>query len=205
MPKQMRKRNIRKHNTIASPQNPPSLKSNIVLNHTFRYRSNNVIATAITSNGFLGGAGGICTVANTTLVGFFYALRIRRIKVWTITATAGTAATCSVEWQGQANTPNMEVSDTSINTAVPAMLNSVPPRNSLAANWATANTGQLCILTCPVGTIVDVSLQLVAWDGEANNSINTISAGTLGQVYYLALDQPSSTQRYVPISLSTTA
>jgi hypothetical protein len=185
-------------------ENPPQLKSNIVLNHTFRYKCTNAAATAVTANGLLCSAGGICTVSNTTIVSYFYAVRIKRIKIWTVTATAGTAATCSVEWQGQTNTPNMEVSDTSINTAVPARLNAVPPRNSLASFWGNSITGQLCILTCPVGSIVDILLELIACDGEANYSYTTIATGTVGQVYYVALDQPAGTSRYQPVSLTTT-
>jgi hypothetical protein len=61
----------------------------------------------------------------------------------------------------------------------------------------------LFLLTAPVGTIIDVDLDLIFSDDETTPQTYAVAAATLGTVYYLALDNVA-THIYVPVSLTTT-
>jgi hypothetical protein len=131
-------------------------------------------------------------------------VKINSITMWTPPPSQGSSATCSVDWVGFQNSPDREVSDTSVSVAVPAMVASKPPRNSLASFWQLAGGTTLCTLTAPVGSVIDVDLSLIFNDndGAVINNI-AVATGVLGTSYYLSLD-PNGTHRYVPVSLNST-
>lgn len=161
----------------------------------------------ITPNTLIGAAGTIGTVTNTTVSAINQSVRVRRITIYAPPASQGANSTCSVEWFGAAgsNTNNLEVSDTSNSTAIPARVMTSPPRLSLASFWvAGSSTVQLASLVAPTGSIIDVILDLILCDDENGTCFQIPTAtAALNTMYYLSLDG-NTTHRYTPISLTTT-
>lgn len=185
-----------------SKNTPPQIKSNVELRHRYRFTSTSGTATSIIPNSILCAAGTICTIGNTSVTSIFGAVKLNRIEIWSPPATQGSTVTCSVDFVGNANSPNREYSDTSISVATPAHVNCSPPPQSLASFWQTGSTA-LCTITAPTGSIIDVVLSLILQDDDITVATSGVATGVLGTVYYLSLDS-NSTHRYVPVSLTTT-
>jgi len=189
--------------TSARSMAPPQFHSNVMLSHRFRFVSTSATATAITPNSLLAAAGNMCTDGNTLVVSFASSVKVKRVAVWTPPGSQGSAATCSVDWVGFNNSPNIEFSDSTVSVAKPAVVDCSPPPMSLASFWQVSSTTTLFTLTAPVGSIIDVILDLVLSDGDAEGLATAISTGTINLTYYLSLD-PNATHRYTPVSLTTT-
>lgn len=190
--------------TSRARNGPSQIASNIQLHHRFRFVSTNATPTAVTARSLLFASGGICTIANSFLSPIYASCKIGLIEMWSPPASQGASATCSVDWSGFANSPNREVSDTTVSVATPAHLVTQPPSMSLAKFWQQDSTTTLFTLVAPVGTIIDVTLQLILNDGDAVSAQSqAVTTGTLGVLYYLSLD-PNATHRYTPVSLTTT-
>jgi hypothetical protein len=189
----------------ANSNRPSQIRSNIEVRHKYRFTSTSGTLTALTAPGLLAAAGNVCTVANNTVTSFFGTVKINSIEMWSPPAAQGSSVTCSCDWAGYQNSPNQEVSDTSVSVSTPAHIRAVPPRQSLASFWVNEalGTGTICQLIAPTGTIIDVDLSLILQDDEEPATATGVATGTLGSIYYLSLD-PNATHRYVPVSLTTT-
>lgn len=182
---------------------PPQLKSNIQKRHKFRFIASSAYNGTITTKQILGAAGVIVDVLNTTGIAKNYALKVRSIEIWTPPPSQGASTTCSVEWVGAGYQPNMEFSDSSNSVAQPAHIRCSPPPQSNASFWANGGTTQVFLsIAVPVGSIVDLDLDLIENDGETPVTF-TIATAALGATYYLALDH-SISDFLVPVSLTTT-
>jgi hypothetical protein len=190
-------------NPPAMQNRPPQFNSNVEVVHRYRFLSTSGTSTAITSQSLLLAAGSVCYAANANVVSFFGSVKVQSVSVWSPPASQGSASTCSVDWEGLANSPNREVSDSSVSVATPARIVSAPPPMSLASFWQTQSATTLFTLTAPVGSIIDVKLSLIAQDDDVASAATAVTTGTLAAVYYLSLD-PNATHRYTPISLTTT-
>lgn len=142
-------------------------------------------------------------VTNSVINSFYGCVKIQRIEMWSPPAAQGSAVTCSVDWVGNANSPNREFSDTTVSVSTPAYVVTSPPPQSLASFWQTNNTNALATLTAPSGTIIDVVLALILNDSDEATAQNAAATVVLGNIYYLSLDL-NATHRYVPVSLTTT-
>jgi hypothetical protein len=183
---------------------PSQFRSNIELSHKYRFVSTNGTATAITGTSLLCASGGVVTVLNTTFKSMFASVKIKRITMWAPPASQGSAVTCSVEWIGQANSPNREISDTTVSVARNAYVSSSPPPQSLASFWQNTSSGNLCTITAPTNTIIDVEVSLILNDDDVAAATSVVASGTLGGYYFLSLD-PNATHYYTPVSLVTTS
>jgi hypothetical protein len=181
----------------------PQFQSNVRLRHRYRFTSTSGTATSITPTSLLCAAGTICTDTNVLVVSAFQSVKVRRVEIWSPPAAQGDSVTCSVEWTGFQNSPNVEHSDTSVSVAVPAHVSCSPPRNSLASFWQVASTTGLFVITAPTGSVIDVVLDLVMSDDESPAANAAVTTATINLSYYLSLD-PNSTHRFVPVSLITT-
>jgi hypothetical protein len=184
------------------------LSSNVIKKHKFRFLASSALANVdITTLHVLGVAGGLGTVANSTITLFNKSFKISKVEMWAPPPSQGSTATVSLEWLGSGvNSPNREVSDTSMSTAFPAHLVTKPPAQSLASFWTTVNAGSatnIFRLNCPAGTVVDLSLQLIENDQELANVTVTVVTAVLGNIYYLYLDGVT-THLLTPVSLNTT-
>jgi hypothetical protein len=128
----------------------------------------------------------------TTSVRLASSYRLRKVEVWASMASNLTPVTCSIEW-GEVNTaqlgaPAKVISDSSAGFA-PAHIKCRPAPMSKQAMWqscALNDAGVVFYLTCPTGSIIDVTLDIVvSIDGTVNQTANTInpslnSTGTFG-------------------------
>lgn len=181
---------------------PPQLRTNVVVKHRYRFVSTSGTAQSIVADDLTGIAGAICTVANSTLSKVAKSVKLHSVEIWTPPASQGAAATCSLEWAGASNGPSIEVSDTTVSVSEPAHVRSVPPQGTPASFWQNAGGGQLMIMTCPTGSIIDVVCSHVLYDDAAAGVTYAVAAGTLGVMYYLPLD--GSSDVFLPASLNTT-
>ncbi len=171
--------------------------------HTYRFISSSGTPTGITPNSLLGCAGNIGTVVNSLVAAIAGAVKLERLTIWAPPASQGATATVSVDWAGLANSPNVEVSDTTVSVSRPAFISTSPPRQSLAAFWQVASTTTLCTITAPEGSIIDAQLSLILTDNDVNGVSTSVATAAVGGSYFLSLD-PNATHRYVPVSLTTT-
>jgi len=183
---------------------PPQFKSNVELSHKYRFMSTNGAATVVTGTSLLCAAGGVVTVLNTTFKSFFASVKVKRVTLWAPPASQGAAVTTSIEWIGQANSPNREISDTTVSVSRNAYVTSAPPPQSLASFWQNSASGGLFTLTAPANTVIDVDVQLILNDDDVAAATSAVAAGALGGYYYLSLD-PNATHYYTPVSLVTTS
>jgi hypothetical protein len=100
------------------------------------------------------------------------------------------------------------VSDTSVSVSTPAHIHAVPPRSSTAGFWGSTSLPNNALFTmiAPSGSIIDISLDLILQDEDTVEEAaftRAIASGTLGNMYYLALDNATG-HTYVPVSLTTT-
>jgi len=184
---------------------PPQIRSNIVVTHKYRFTSSSGTATAITSRGLLLACGAMCSVPNVTVSAIAGSVRVNHVSVWSPPASQGAFATCSVEFLGQTASSTQEVSDTSVSVAQPACISTAPPRASLASFWQTPGLADntMFTLVAPTGSIIDMDLSFILWDNEDAATTRAVTAGTLGTIYYLALDNATG-HIYPPVSLNTT-
>jgi len=191
----------------------PMFKSNIIVNHTYRFVSNAIQANKVISTQNIFAAIGVITsVLNTTATHIAESFKVTRLKAWapptTVAGVVG-AATVSVEWTGNAANElygsSLEVSDTSINPACPAFISSAPPKGCAASFWNLDNgvSTPMFSLSYPAGTILDLSLQYALLDDNAVKGTYTFTSGaaTLGNMYYISLD--SGGNSLIPVSKST--
>jgi hypothetical protein len=127
------------------------------------------------------------------------------VEIWGGAATAGTGQTVSIEWTGAANSPNLEFSETTMTAVNPAHLRLAPPKASLASFWQLSTASvNLFQITAPLGSVVDVDLDLIISDtGAAATTLTGLTTVVLNKVYYLALDGINP-NNWVPIRLTTT-
>jgi hypothetical protein len=203
-PSRRSKRRMGRRNNNLRTIKPPQHKSNIVVNHTYRFTSSASGSHTITGLDIAGAIGGICTVSNSTLVCYAESFKIKKVEAWsTINLANNLPASVSVEWLGSGTSSNMEISDTSVSTANPAYITTKPPKESTSSFWQNpaSNNNNLFIITQNNPTIVDIQLEYILADENVTSL--TIATGTLGDTYYLALDGPT-TNVFTPVSLTTT-
>jgi len=182
---------------------PPMISSNVRLSHRFRFVSTSGTATAITPTSLLGAAGTVGVIINSFVACINESVKLRSVEIWSPPAAQGGNATCSVDWVGFNNSPNVEVSDTTVSVAQPAHVRTAPPAQSLAAFWQVAGSGTLCTITAPTGSIIDVNLDLILSDDESALTTIAVTTDAVSVMYYLSLD-PNATHRFTPVSLTTT-
>ncbi len=184
-------------NKIPPQQNNPRYA------HKFRFSTTGLSAVSITAADLIGIGGGICTLANTTLSVFALAFKLTSVEIWTPVVSAGTPATCSVEWTStNANTPPFKKSDTSTVLTENAHVYTKPPQHSVSAFWQFSSTNVMFGITAPNGSIIEVSISYIFRDDNVPVT-RTITSGTLNATYWLGLAF-SSGGNAVPIGLQTT-
>lgn len=190
---------------LAIPMAPPQIKSNIIVHHKYRFVATTGLSFPLTSKALCIAAGSMCTVANSTVTSLFASVRLDKIEMWSPPPSQGSYVTISAEFTGQAQSANVEFSDTTVSTSQPAHLSCTPPSRTLAAFWQTPGIGSVTLanLVLPVSTIVDVTLSLILNDDENSAITYPVSTGVLGQNYYLSLDNGTG-HDIPPVSLTTT-
>ncbi len=170
---------------------PPEFVSTLALGHRFRFTgASGASAKSITRGMLLN----LVSMATTTTNQFriLQAVRVKRVQVWSQPVTLGTAATAVVvEWVGN-QAPSTIHSDTSVGV-MPGYVSSRPPRDSSNRWWSISGSNEsetLFKITCPTGSIIDVSLTCRLIDDESATAAEngTGAASTVGTIYWNYLD-----------------
>lgn len=139
------------------------------------------------------------TAASAT-AGFrlFIALKCSKIELWAPAVTSViTTSELSFLWGAPQATddfcmPSQIISDNSVGSNDPAHLCVKPPSKGLYSNWfgSTTSTDQFCYIEAPAGTIMDIHLTAVLYDGSGGGTgftpsavLSTIAGATAGYVY----------------------
>ena len=145
----------------------------------------------------------MCSTANNSVSLIANSVKVHKVSIWSPPAAQGGTATCSVTWSTANDyTAMVEVSDTTMSTAIPAHVSTKPPPGSAASFWLGAGTNTIFTVIAPTGSIIDVHCTHVLYDTQAAGTTVTVAAGTLGALYYMPLD--GATDVYLPVSLGTT-
>lgn len=192
-------------NLGSGKMNPPQIRTNVIVTHKYRFTSSSGTTTAITSDGCAFAAGAIGTVTNSKVNALAASVKLDCLEIWTPPAAQGNTATCSVEWNGQQSSSTVEVSDTTVSTAIPAHVKTTPPARSLSSFWQDLAVGnvQLCAITAPAGSIIDATISFILDDSGNATTQASVGTAVIGEVYYLALDA-TGTHIYTPVALNTT-
>ncbi len=185
---------------------PPQFTSSFIVRKKLRFKAAAAGTTALTPASF----GDLWCVAATATSAYQLAqfVRLRKIEMWGPMASDLVPVTVSCDWTGSANPGTFgrsnRVSDTSIGASEPAYISTSPPAGTQISEWLASNSPQaLCSLTYPLGTVIDVTYELVVRDdGTANAVTGAVAGATVGANYVRALDSVSATN-LVPISYST--
>jgi hypothetical protein len=187
---------------------PPRISSDPELHHVYRFvcspgAVNNVL---VTGAGILGAVGTFTSATNSSVVPICNSFKIKRVRIWAPSSSASTISTISLEWAalsgGTLNQSGLQYSDTSMNPSVPAFLDLIPPKDSVAHFWNQTGNSALMNISCPQYTVIDLHVHAVMSDNTAAASI-VVATAALGFEYFLALDGPS-TNNFVPVALQTT-
>ncbi len=197
-------RKVKRSTINRAEKHPPQLRTNVIVKHRYRFRSNvDGNATVITDSDLVGIAGAVCRTANSVLSYIAASCKVHSVEVWTPPASQGAAATCSLEWSSTDPAPFEEVSDTTVSVSEPAHIKAVPPQGSSASFWLSpSGSKNIMTITAPVGSIIDVKCTHVLLDTGAEGGTASVASAALGALYYLPLDGTSD--KYVPVSLTTT-
>jgi hypothetical protein len=183
---------------------PGQVPSNIRFMHKFRFTVvSTTTGTGITGTDLLGMIGGMGKVVNTSVSLIAESVKIKRIQIWSPPASQGANATCSVNWAGFQNTPNTEVSDTTVSVTKPAYINCKPPAQSLASFWQGLGSTTIFGIAAVAGSILEIFVDVVLNDTEVSPVTVPVATAVVGQMYYLALDGPSL-NNFIPVYLAST-
>ncbi len=194
---------VNKKATIQGSIDPPQIATNLICSHRYRFAASGAYSGAITCAQVLQSLGVMGTVVNTTASLLFKCFRLKKLELWAPPPSQGSTVTISVEWLGSSNSPNREDSDTHVSVSRPAHLVCKPPPESLAKFWQVFTGTTLFNIVAPVGTIIDMSVDMIMVDQTTASSTVAAATVVLGKVYYLALDHGTS-DLLVPVSLTTT-
>jgi hypothetical protein len=204
------RRQYQQSSSLARVCKPPMIKTNVLLKHKFRYIClSSISGMTITALRLANACGVMGTVVNSTVSNLYDSVKIRSIEMWGPPPSQGAAATVTCLWNqlaaGVSNMSTLEFCDTSNSTAVPAHIKTHPPKETFASFWqpSSGTSINLCALSAPAGTMIDVEVELILSDTGASNSATTVTTCLLGAVYYLPLDGTAGHQ-VPPVQLNST-
>jgi hypothetical protein len=184
---------------------PRQFKSNIQFKHQFRFQSSAAGTFNVRRSDLLNLIT-VCPVNGTSVFRVYAGVKLNQVSMYAVggatVAAPFTPATLSLEWLSTYG-PTTELSDTG-NAFEPAKVVSSPPRLSLASFWSLTGLNETDILyqsTVPIGTIVDVHVEIVYFDVDTSVAVTTIAAGSAGQTYAGFLDRSAGAAAImVPVS-----
>jgi len=183
---------------------PPVLEITTNIRHTFRFSSNAGGSSVVTPSQLIGALGTVCTVTNSTVRPFCSSFRINKIRVWESTS-AGAALSFGIFWNAATG---IQQRDEEKNRSIPegvfvtGVLETRPPKGTLAALWQTANSNALFGMNYNVGTILDLDVSFTL-SNQFISGTQTVATGVLGNIYYLYLDG-STSHVWTPVGLPST-
>ncbi len=179
---------------------PAQVEASLRVTRKQRFQASAAITGANVTVEMLTGLYQMATTA-TTGQALFSAARLLAVEIWAPPGTT-TPVTVSLEWEGGTFSSHKRVTDTSIGATFPAHIRAIPPPDWLFKDWVgeTGTTTQLFTLSCPSGSVVDITAEFMLRNGEAPPVADTIAGATAGEVYVRA---PDSSGFLVPTSYLT--
>jgi hypothetical protein len=138
-------------------------------------------------------------VAATAVLGYqlFDIFRVRQVEVWS-QAALGTPSTITVVFQTATGDQTIHT-DTSLGVK-PAYVKAIPSDRSLASFWTMSGTTDIFNVTCPGGSIIDLSCDFKTSSIPPNAVQNALVGATVGELYYRGLDGVgAATTNFPPI------
>jgi len=186
---------------------PPLLQTTPSFTQTLRYYATLASVATVTAVDLAQACG---IVAATSVLGYpiASAVRLKRIRIWPgETALAAAVNQCAVSWSsGVSNfAPDEEVDgSTPDGMSVPRALTFTPPKYALAADWLASglSTGTVFLISSPIGSIVDVDVEIRLSNNIAPYTSLVLVSATAGLTYWMALDGRAS-KVYVPLGRPT--
>jgi hypothetical protein len=190
----------RKGKRRESRLNPPQISGNVAITRTYRFTAATLGENIIQDGSLLAAAGGICTATNSSCAVLSSGYKIHSVEVWAPGITG--VSTARVQWfTGLGGSKSGEAMDTTLSAAKPAHVYSRPPKGSNASFQGGTGTTVVLIIECPATAIIDIKMTHWLRDDAASVS-RSVSAGTLGYLYWFPLDGPSA--NLLPVGLQTT-
>lgn len=180
---------------------PPMRNLAVTVRHTFRFRSAGFVAVSCSVTDLLGACGGICYTANSLLRTWASSVRVHKMTIW-----PDAAGEVTINWATPVTGIEKDVmmnEDLPTGVTLTGAVVSKPPAKSLCGSWLQSSTANIFIVNSTAGCIMDVDLEFTLSATLLGTAI-TIATGTLGTIYYLALDGPSQ-NNLVPVGLVTTS
>jgi len=177
---------------------PPQVNGYNV-SHTIRLRFTVTAASAsfgITSDNILD----TVLIAVSAVQGFklFDIFRIRQVEIWGA-AALGTPSTITCIFT-TASGDQLIHTDTSLGVK-PAYVNAVPNTQSLASFWTSTAGVTMFVITCPAGSVLDLSCDFRTTNAAAAAAVNALVGATLGELYYRGLDGVAiATTNFPPVA-----
>jgi hypothetical protein len=125
----------------------------------------------------------------TTVADVFQSVRIQSVEAWAVPAL-GTATSITVEFGGvtAGAVGDQDIhSDTSMGIE-PAHIVARPMKRSLASDFQVSSTAVAFLLRCPLGTVVDVTMDFIGQFMASVAAQNASVASTAGFFYMRGLD-----------------
>jgi hypothetical protein len=128
-----------------------------------------------------------CLMAVTAILGYelFDLVRIVQVEAWG-QAALGTPSTITILYSTPAGDQSVHT-DTSLGVK-PAYVRAVPSDRSLASLWQIVTAGNAFLITCPAGSVIDVTLELKTTEAAATVALNALVGATIGEIYFRGLD-----------------
>jgi len=208
------KRNVRRRKARALRQNPqkvsivnviPQIRNYDITCRRRLFYETNAQVTAVTITAQNIGDTQLIATSATQGYALFSAWKLRSVRMWAVPNTVGNPVQIAFEWfqnngYGFSSRPVLH-SCSSMGLDSPAVIFVKPEKTSLQAYWQTAGGGaNFFTITCPPGTIIEVTLDCAMTDGTANAALqNPIAGATAGEFYYRGLDGVAlATTKFVP-------
>jgi len=194
---------MRKQRNYVIPLSPPELTTSIQFTHTYRWTcigtsgvTNQLITTGMLMDTLVFS---VTTLATFSIIDAF---RMKRVDLWAPAITNGFNQTTtslvpappsviSLEFNGagagNVGTKPNRVLDTSMGAARNACLSLRPPRDSAASMWqvtpesGSQTVGTGIIITCPYGSIIDITMSFKLQNNSSPNAGPTAAAAVLVQ------------------------
>jgi hypothetical protein len=185
---------------------PPQFQSTVRVKHRFRFQSSANSSSNITRAILLDLLMTNLTSAHTN-ARLISGVKLNRVELWGVSGTNASdfaAATLSLEWLSNLG-PSSESSDTG-NAFHPPHVVTTPPQQSLASFWSITGQNEseiLATILVPSGSVVDIWVDLILYDGETPVTITTTQSGTAGTTYAGYLDGAAGAGLLSPVSYTS--
>lgn len=168
---------------------PPSITYAPTVKHKYRFVNTSVASSACTAQALVQMAGNIA-VSSTVYWSIASTVRIHSIDIWPA-ASSTAPEECSVQWQSPVlavERDDRKGRDVPTGISVTGRLHTVPPKGTLAADWMSASSVTVMLITAPIGSVVDVVAEHTFSNALSGVSATVSSGLTVGDVYYEYLD-----------------